>query len=186
MAAEPIRWIMGGVCLIFVLAIFGSWLPRVIPWLLKRPRKSTAQSAALFVFALLPVAIGIGPLLVLVALIRNPMAYVYDSGVTKESVFSQTPVSLNLGRDCPRLVRNGARGRAAFIHLRLLRRAKNRVWEYRGCGFRVAACIPRGSVGACGDAGLPQGVPRISHSESGHDAINHGFARSVRHAKRTG
>ena len=94
MAAEPIRWIMGGVCLIFVLAIFGSWLPRVIPWLLRRPRKSAAQSAALFVFALLPVAIGVGPLFVLIALIRNPMAYVYDSGVTKESVFSQTPVSL--------------------------------------------------------------------------------------------
>jgi hypothetical protein len=89
MAAEQIRWIMGGVCLIFVLAVFGSWLPRVITWLQGLPRKS----AVLFALALLPVAIGFGPLVVLIALIRNPMAYVSDAGVTKESVFSQTPVS---------------------------------------------------------------------------------------------
>lgn len=94
MAAEPVRWIMGGVCLMFALAIFGSWLPRVIPWLRNLPRKSVAQTLLLYLFALLPVAIGFGPVVVLIALIRNPMAYVSEAGVTQENVFSQTPVSL--------------------------------------------------------------------------------------------
>jgi hypothetical protein len=94
LAAEPIRWITGAVCVVFVLAIFGSWMPRVIPWLLHLPRKSPAQTVASCLFALLPIAIGFGPLVVLIALIRNPMTYISDSGVTKEGVFSKTPDAL--------------------------------------------------------------------------------------------
>jgi hypothetical protein len=109
MAAWPIRLVMGAVCLFFVLAIFGFWLPRVIPSLFNLPRVSGGQRAAVVAIAVIPLAIGFGPLSVLMALIRNPIAYVTDAGVMKENVFSATPtrltwaeiahVSCHLGRD---------------------------------------------------------------------------------------
>jgi hypothetical protein len=97
MATGPIRLIIGGFCLLVVLAIYGSWLPRVTRWLLGLPRKSAARTVAFMALALIPVAVGLAPLVVLMALIRNPMAYVSDTGVVKESVFSQTPVSFTWG-----------------------------------------------------------------------------------------
>jgi hypothetical protein len=97
-ATEPIRVIIGGVCLLFVLAIFGSWLPRVTRWLLGLPRKSAPRTVAILALAMIPVAIGLAPLVVLFALIRNPTAYVSDTGVMKESLFSQTPVSFTWGQ----------------------------------------------------------------------------------------
>ena len=94
MATWPVRLIMSRVCLCFVVAIFGWWLPRAIPWLRTLPRTSRAQTVAIVAVAVIPVAIGFGPLGVLIGLIINPMAYVTDTGLMKESVFSQTPVSL--------------------------------------------------------------------------------------------
>jgi len=95
MATWPLRLGMGAVCLLFVLAIFGWWLPRTIPALLNLPRVSGGQRAAIVAIAVIPVAIGFGPLAVLIGLIRNPMAYVTDVGVMKENVFSSTPTSLS-------------------------------------------------------------------------------------------
>lgn len=92
-ATGPIRLIIGGFCLIVMLAIYGSWLPRVARWLLGFPHKSAARTMAVMALALIPVAVGLAALIVLMALIRNPMAYVSDTGVVKESVFFKTPVS---------------------------------------------------------------------------------------------
>src|SRR5215472_12964918 len=93
MATPSIRLIMIGVCLLFVVAIFGFWLPRAVPRLLKL-RASGAQKVVAVVLALLPLVIGLGPLGVLIALIRSPTAYVTDTGVMQESVLSQTPTVL--------------------------------------------------------------------------------------------
>jgi hypothetical protein len=83
----------GGVCLLFVLPIFGWWLPGSIRFLRNLPGTSGAQAAVSVAVAVIPVAIGFGPLMVLIALLRNPMAYVTNTGVMKESVFRQSPVS---------------------------------------------------------------------------------------------
>lgn len=56
------------------------------------PKLYEFQSSVLV--AVIPVAIGIGPLTVLFALIRNPVAYVTDTGVMQERVFHRTSVSL--------------------------------------------------------------------------------------------
>jgi len=100
---------MGGVCLLFVVAIYG-WLPRIALRMLKLPRTSVAQKIVNATIAVAPLAIGLGPLFVLIALIENPMAYVTDAGVMKENVFSQTPVSFTWGeiaRVTCRLAGNG-------------------------------------------------------------------------------
>jgi hypothetical protein len=94
MATWPVRLLMGAVCLLFVVGIFGWWLPRAIRLLRNLPGMSASQAGASVAVAVIPVAIGFGPLLVLIALIRNPMAYVTDAGVTQESVFHQRPVSI--------------------------------------------------------------------------------------------
>ena len=44
--------------------------------------------------AVIPLLIGIGPLLILIALIRNPTTYVTDAGVSKENAFSAAAVSI--------------------------------------------------------------------------------------------
>jgi hypothetical protein len=84
---------MVGVCLLFVLPIFGWWLPRSIRFLRNLPGTSGAQAAVSVAVAVIPVAIGFGLLMVLIALLRNPMAYVTNTGVMQESVFRQSPVS---------------------------------------------------------------------------------------------
>jgi hypothetical protein len=93
-ASDPIRLIIGGVCVLFVLAIFGSWLPRVTRWLLNLPRKSTARTTAIIALVMIPIAIGLAPVVILIAIITNPMAYVSDTGVMKERLFLWAPVSL--------------------------------------------------------------------------------------------
>jgi hypothetical protein len=94
MATWPVRLVMGAVCLLFVLAVFGWWLPRAIRLLRNLPGMSAAQAGTSVAVAVIPVAIGFGPLFVLIALIRNPVAYVTDVGVTQQSVFHQRPVSI--------------------------------------------------------------------------------------------
>jgi hypothetical protein len=103
---------MGGVCLLFVVAIYG-WLPRIALRMLKLPRTSVAQKIVNATIAVAPLAIGLGPLFVLIALIENPMAYVTDAGVMKENVFSQTPVSFTWGE----IARVTAAWRAMAIHV---------------------------------------------------------------------
>jgi len=92
-ASWPVRLTMGLVGSIFVLTIFGWWLPRAIRMLRNLPAMSGAQAVICVAVAVIPVAIAVGPLLVLIALIRNPVAYVTDSGVMQERVFHRTPVS---------------------------------------------------------------------------------------------
>jgi len=109
-ATWPIRLLMGVVCALFVTGIFGWWLPRAVPKLLTLPRASASQTVVNWVLAWAPVVIGFGPLVVLISLIRNPIAYVTDTGVMQESVFSNTPVSFTWGEiarvNC-RVGRNG-------------------------------------------------------------------------------
>ena len=93
-ATWPVRVVMIAVSLFFVLAIFGWWLPRAIRLLRGLPNLSAGPAVAAFAIAVIPILIGFGPLVVLVALIRNPMAYVTATGVMKESVFQRSPVTL--------------------------------------------------------------------------------------------
>src|ERR1700683_77946 len=76
MATWPVRLLMIAVCGLFVLAIYGWWLPRVLSVLRNLPAMRGGQALTTVVVALLPLVIGVGPLLVLIALIRNPIAYV--------------------------------------------------------------------------------------------------------------
>lgn len=92
MATWPVRLLMIAVCGLFVLGIYGWWLPRVLRLLRNVPAMSAGQALTTVIVALLPLVIGVGPLLVLIALIRNPIAYVTDTGVMQESVFSNSPV----------------------------------------------------------------------------------------------
>jgi hypothetical protein len=92
MATWPVRLLMIAVCGVFVLAIYGWWLPRVLRVLRNLPAMGGGQAVTTVIVAVLPVVIGVGPLLVLIALLRNPIAYVTDTGVMQESVFSNSPV----------------------------------------------------------------------------------------------
>src|ERR1700691_59348 len=85
-ATWSVRLVMGVVASLFALAIFGWWLPRAIRLLRNLPAASGGQKIILVMVAVIPVAIGIGPLTVLFALIRNPVAYVTDTGVAQERV----------------------------------------------------------------------------------------------------
>jgi hypothetical protein len=96
-ASWPIRLIMGAVCLLFVVGTYGWWLPRATPALLRLPRKSAGSTVVNVVLAVLPLAIGVGPLGVLFMLIRNPIAYVTDTGVMQEGNFSRTLISIPWG-----------------------------------------------------------------------------------------
>lgn len=94
-AIWPVRVLMISVCLIFVVGIFGWWLPKGIRLLRNLSSLSSGHPVLGVAIALIPVLIGFGPLIVLIALIRNPMAYVTATGVTKDSVFQQSPVSFS-------------------------------------------------------------------------------------------
>jgi hypothetical protein len=92
MATWPVRLLMSAVCGLFVLGIYGWWLPQVLRQWRKLPAMSGGQALTTVVVAVLPLVIGVGPALVLIALLRNPIAYVTDTGVMQESVFSNSPV----------------------------------------------------------------------------------------------
>ena len=91
MATPDVRLFMGCACLLFVVGIFGWWLPRGFKYL-RDP--STSKNAVVIVVFLLPVAIGFAPLTILIALIRNPTTFITQTGVMKQSVFQRKPVSL--------------------------------------------------------------------------------------------
>ena len=93
LAAWPHRLIMAATCLFLLAAICGWWLLRSIRRLRNPPNASRAQAAVGVAVAMIPVAIGFGPLFLLIALVRNPQAYVTDAGVTKESLFHRKPTS---------------------------------------------------------------------------------------------
>ena len=57
-ATDPIRTVVGVFCLICVVAIFGSWLPRVVRWLLQLRRAGSAQSMAAMALVLVPLGTG--------------------------------------------------------------------------------------------------------------------------------
>jgi hypothetical protein len=84
MATDSIRLIVGGVCLFFVLAIYGFWLPRGLRIL---QAKTTKRDAVVMIVFFLPILLGLAPLGVLVALIVNPAVSVTETGVTAESAF---------------------------------------------------------------------------------------------------
>jgi hypothetical protein len=117
MATWPVRIIMGAVCLLFVATIFGWWAPRVVPRLLNFPRTSLAQFVPIVAIAVIPLVIGFGPLAVLIALIRNPMAYVTHDGVVKESVFSQTPTSFTWEEIARVICRSRGEGDSSWFSL---------------------------------------------------------------------
>lgn len=116
-ATWSVRLVMGVVGSLFVLAIFWWWLPRAIRFLRNLPATSRVQKMILVVVAVIPVAIGFGPLTVLFALIRNPVAYVTDTGVMQERVFHRTPVSLTWGEIAHVYCRLGRDGRVTTISL---------------------------------------------------------------------
>jgi hypothetical protein len=116
-ATWSVRLVMGVVGSLFVLAIFGWWLPRAIRLLRNLPATSGGQKMIHVVVAVIPVAIGIGPLTVLFALIRNPVAYVTVTGVMQERVFHRTPVSLTWGEIAHVYCRLGRDGRMTTISL---------------------------------------------------------------------
>ena len=95
-AAWPVRVIMIVVSLIFVLGIFGWWLPRSIGYL-RDLKASASQTMVSVTICVIPVIIGFGPLAVLIALISNPQSYVTDTGVIKEGVFHGSAVRLAWG-----------------------------------------------------------------------------------------
>jgi hypothetical protein len=96
-ASGEVRLIMGTAVSLFVVFIFGWWLPRAIRILRSQHGATRSQEMVTAVVALAPAVIGIGPLVVLIALIRNPKTYVTVSGVTQESVFHRQPVSFAWG-----------------------------------------------------------------------------------------
>ena len=93
LAAWPTRLVMAAACLLFLAAICRWWLPTSIRRVRDRLDRSTAHAAVGVAVAMIPVAIGFGPLFLLIALLRNPQATVTDAGVTKESVFHRKPTS---------------------------------------------------------------------------------------------
>jgi hypothetical protein len=116
-ATWPVRLVMGAVGLFFALAIFGWWLPRAIRGLRNLPATGGGQKMIYVAVAFIPAVIGIGPLTVLFALIRNPVAYVTDTGVMQERVFHRTPVSLTWGEIAHVYCRLGRDGRVTTISL---------------------------------------------------------------------
>jgi hypothetical protein len=93
LATWPVRLIMGSACLFVLVTICVWWLPRSIRRVRNLFGTSRAQAAAGMAVAMISVAIGFGLLFLLIALIRNPQAYVTNAGVTKENVFHRKPVS---------------------------------------------------------------------------------------------
>lgn len=89
-AAGTTRLVMGGVCLIFVVLIFGLWLPRVVKFLVAG---RIPKNAVVMVICFAPIALGVAPLMILVTLITNPTTFVTDIGVTSEGAFFGKPVS---------------------------------------------------------------------------------------------
>jgi len=94
-ATDSIRLVIGGFCLVCVVAIFGSWLPRVVRWLVQLRRAGDVQSMTPMALVLVPAAVGTVPLIILIVLIRNPMTYVSDGGVIKEALLSKETVSFS-------------------------------------------------------------------------------------------
>jgi hypothetical protein len=95
LATWPVRLIMGAACLFVLVTICVWWLPRSIVRVRNLFGKSRAQAAVGMAVAMISIsiAIGFGLLFLLIALIRNPQAYVTDTGVTKANLFHQKPVS---------------------------------------------------------------------------------------------
>jgi len=97
LATLPYRLVMVSTCLFVIVAIWFWWLPRLIRHMRHVVGKSGAQGAAGLAVAMISIAIGLGLLFLLIALIKNPQAYVTDTGVTKENVFYREPVSFTWG-----------------------------------------------------------------------------------------
>ena len=116
-ATWSVRLVMGAVAALFVLAIFGWWLPRAIRLVRDLRATGGAQKIIQVAVAVIPVTIGMGPLAVLFALIRNPVAYVTDTGVMQERVFHRTQVSLTWGEIAHVYCRLGRDGRVTTISL---------------------------------------------------------------------
>jgi hypothetical protein len=94
-ATEQARLLIGAFAGLFLLAIYGSWLPRAVRIFRNLSAVSEAPMVISIAVAVMPLLIGIGPLLILIALIRNPTTYVTESGISKESAFS--PASMRIG-----------------------------------------------------------------------------------------
>jgi hypothetical protein len=137
LATWPVRLIMGSACLLVLVTICVWWLPRSIRRVRNLFGKSGAQTAAGMAVAVISIAIGFGLLFLLIVLIRNPQAYVTDTGVTKESVFHRNPVSFTweeIGHVyCP----VGERRSHLVYHRNRQRRAKNRFGQYRRGRLRI-------------------------------------------------
>jgi hypothetical protein len=97
-ASGQVRLIMGAAVSLFVAFIFGWWLPRAVHVLRTMRAATSTQKVVTAAVAFVPAVIGIGPLFVLAALIRNPKTYVTMSGVTQESVFQRQQVSFAWGQ----------------------------------------------------------------------------------------
>jgi hypothetical protein len=93
-ATGPARLLIGAFAGLFLLAIYGSWLPRAIRILRDPSAMRGAPMIPSIAVAVIPLLIGLGPLLILIALIRNPTTYVTEAGLSKENAFSTASVSI--------------------------------------------------------------------------------------------
>lgn len=93
LATWPYRLVMAAACLFVVTVICGWLLPRTIQRVRNLLDTSSALAAVAVAAASILGVIGFGTLFLLIALIRNPQAYVTNTGVTKENVFCQEPKS---------------------------------------------------------------------------------------------
>jgi hypothetical protein len=93
-AAEPARLLIGAFAGLFLFAIYGSWLPRAVRILRNSSAMSGAPMVTSIAVAVMPLLIGVGPFLILIALVRNPTTYVTESGISKENIFSASSVSI--------------------------------------------------------------------------------------------
>jgi hypothetical protein len=98
LAVEPYRVIIGALCLVFVLTVFGSWLPKLFCFARRLPTRGVTRVTVMTVGGMLPVAVGLAPLLILVALIKNPTTYVHDAGVMKQSLIFGPAQRLSWGQ----------------------------------------------------------------------------------------
>jgi hypothetical protein len=91
LATLPFRIIMGSACLLFVVGIYGFWLPKFPKFLKVLPGKSLAQKIIGTIIFILPIIIGLAPAVILLGLIENQSTYITNTGVISPSLFHRTP-----------------------------------------------------------------------------------------------
>jgi hypothetical protein len=85
------RIVMGSACLLFVVGIYGFWLPKFPKFLNALPGKSLGSKIVGTIIFVVPTIIGVAPALILLGLIENQSTYVTDTGIISPSIFYRSP-----------------------------------------------------------------------------------------------